>query len=153
METRLLISDQHCELHCMWHIDKHTNRGAMCVIMCCKTIICQYVSASVQRHTVCPLDILLWGNDTLQTVQSHQCCWLVCSPVSSIPEAAQGGEGPAPGSHPDAHTPPEESDTRPASAPRRGHQPGPPCSPVWRAITKMSQVLQRRSWGLVYWKH
>lgn len=73
-------------------------------------------------------------------LQSHQCCWLVLSPVSSILEAAQDGGGPAPSSHPDVHTPAGESDTHPAAVPHRGHQPGPPCSPVCRVITKMSQV-------------
>lgn len=74
-------------------------------------------------------------------LQSHQCCWLLFSPVSSILVAAQDGEGPAPGCRPDAHTPPGESDTHPAAAPHRGRQPGPRCSPVWRMITNMSQVF------------
>lgn len=141
----------------MWHADQHTNRGAPCVITCGTTIICQYVSATVQTHVAWLLHILLWEEMTCSSEptapQSHRCCWLVCFPVGSILEAAQGGGGPAPDSHPDAHTPAEESDTHPAAAPRRGRRPGPLCSPVWRVITEMSQVLQRRSWGLVYWKH
>lgn len=55
--------------------------------------------------------------------------------------AGRDGEGPAPSSHPDAHTPAGESGTHPAAAPDRGRPLGPPCSPVGRVITDMSQVF------------
>lgn len=77
------------------------------------------------------------------SLRSYQCCWWLSSPVSSILEGARGGGGPAPGSRPGVRTPAGESDTRPAAAPRPGRRRGPRCSPVWRAITQMSQVLGR----------
>lgn len=89
-----------------------------------------------------------YSTDQPTALQSHRCCWLVFSPVSSILEAVQGGGVPAPGSHPDVHTPAGESETHPAAVPHRGRQLGPRCSPVWRVITKMSQVFTEEELGL-----
>lgn len=76
--------------------------------------------------------------------QSHQCCCLVCCPVNSILEAVQDGGGPAPGFHRGVRTPAGEFDTHPIAAPHQGHQPCLRCSPVMRAITKISVRCQKK---------
>lgn len=133
----------------IWSILKATLHATKPEILCVKNLSLRLHSHSPWRH------FTVSGNYIYQltALQSYQCCWSICFPVSSILAAAQGGGGPAPGSHPDAHTLAREYDTHPAAAPRRGHQPDPRCSPVRKVIyrVQLSVAEENRSRG--GWRH
>lgn len=76
---------------------------------------------------------------------SHLCSWLLFSPLSSILGATPDAEGPEPSFRPAAHTPPGESDTRPAAAPHQGHRCVLLCSP---GVERDYEHLTKESvWG------
>lgn len=112
-----------------------------CQCKMCSVQVCQHTNGDSTTHLSAARFVYIFQYDSAlcekitcyrqhSALQSHQSCWLVCFPVSSILEAIRGDGGPAPGSHPDAHTPARESDTHPAAVPHRDCEAGPLCSPV-----------------------